>query len=274
MNRSTSELLNRFGRLAIVHLPERVDRYRALSAELARIGIDINSPKVCLPPAPRPSDANGFHSPGVYGNFLSHLEILRAAARDGLESVWIIEDDAIFSHRFVRTQSLIVKHLFEGERWDICFFGHSVSRRLPRSSSGFVRFNGPFIWAHCYAVGARALPRLIGYLEETLQNPPGHPDGGRMYIDAALTFFRRRNPDLVSLVSSPCFSVQAGSPSSLNNMHWYDRSSLTRNAVGIARRFRDQCWRFGIHRMACGLETSDDAIRSASPWPPTAAMDR
>lgn len=65
-------ILDYFDRMAIVHLPNREDRFRALRAELSRIGIDINGPKVTIPDPPMPDHPNGYHSRGVYGSFLSH----------------------------------------------------------------------------------------------------------------------------------------------------------------------------------------------------------
>ena len=43
------------------------------------MGIDIPLPEVQVPYVRRPEDANGFPSRGVYGNFLTHLGILREA---------------------------------------------------------------------------------------------------------------------------------------------------------------------------------------------------
>ena len=79
-------LIDYFDRLAIIHLADRIDRYRPLVDELLRIGIDIGHGKVIIPDAPRPSDAYGFPSRGVLGNFLSHLAILKSAHRDGLNA--------------------------------------------------------------------------------------------------------------------------------------------------------------------------------------------
>ena len=53
-------LIDYFERLYIIHLPERTDRYHALSRELAAIGVAIEGPKVRLPPPPRPQESNGF----------------------------------------------------------------------------------------------------------------------------------------------------------------------------------------------------------------------
>ena len=173
------------------------------------------------------------HSRGVYGSFLSHLEIIENAYRDGLDSVWVLEDDAIFSRRFRSQQQLIASHLRDHE-WDLCFIGHTVHNRLPDSPTGLLRFSGPFIWAHSYAVHRRIMPRLIEYLRQNEDRETGHPDGGKMYIDAAFFFFRQQNPDVICLVSSPCLSVQKGSPSSLSPNR-YERYSGARFLMNLAK---------------------------------------
>src|SRR5437016_1620214 len=119
-------LFEYFDRVEIIHLPERTDRLEALRNELARVGLDIDSPKVAIPDAPRPETANGFPSRGVYGNFLSHLDIIQRAYEDGLDSVLVLEDDALFSHSFNRYQTTIARNLGMYE-WDELFLGHSIS---------------------------------------------------------------------------------------------------------------------------------------------------
>ena len=69
-----------------------------------------------------------------------------------------------------------------------------------------------------------------------------------MYIDGCYNLFRRFNPDVVALVSNPVLSVQKGSPSSLNNLPWYERPKFARGLVGLARSVRDELWRrTGLH---------------------------
>ncbi len=263
-------LLGYFDRLAIINLPERTDRIAALRRELARVGIGLDNPKTTIPHAPRPSDANGFPSRGVYGSFLSHLEIIEAAERDGLESVWVLEDDAIFSRRFEQAQGQVARLLSE-HPWDLCYVGHSLSRGLPRSPTGLLRYNGPFTWAHCYAVHRRAMRPLIDYLRLAIDRPVGHPEGGKLYIDGAYSHFRMQNPQIVSLVASPCLSVQKGSPSSLNDGPWYDRAAALRSLATAARAARDELWRRGMLHIGpkgeMGDETPDPARFPATPWP-------
>jgi hypothetical protein len=231
-----------FDRIAIIHLPDRRDRFLSLSTELRDMGIDIRQPKVQIPHAPIPSDWNGWPSRGVYGNFLSHLGILRQALQDGLQTIWVLEDDAIFSRRMRREQQALVETLKERE-WDLCFFGHSLTHELAQQPTGFVAPNADFIWAHCYAVHARVLPRLVAYLEQAVTLPEHHPEGSRLYIDGAFTLFRRFNPDVVALVYNPALSIQKGCTSSLNDPKWYDTVAVTRPLVSLARRARDHWWK-------------------------------
>jgi glycosyl transferase family 25 len=232
-----------FDRIAIIHLPDRRDRYQSLATELRDIGFDIQQPKVQIPHAPVPSDWSGWPSRGVYGNFLSHLGILRQALQDGLQTVWVLEDDAIFSRRMRREQRALVKTLQERD-WDICFFGHSLTHeQLAEQPVGLVAPNADFIWAHCYAVHARVLPRLVSYLEQAIALPAHHPQGSRLYIDAAFTLFRRLNPDVVALVYNPALSIQKGCTSSLNDPRWYDTAAVTRPLVSFVRRARDHWWK-------------------------------
>lgn len=240
-------LVEFFDRTCIINLPERPDRLKLIRKELRRCGGEQHPEKVQVPFAPKPEDANGFKSRGVYGSYLSHYNILQDALRDGLETVWVLEDDATFCHRMVRKQDWIIERL-RAEPWDMCFLGHSLTRELDGMPRGLVHHSAPFRWCHCYAVHARVFTRLLAYLEQNIQNPPGDPRGGKMYIDGAYNLFRRFNSDVVSLVANPALSVQRGSVSSLVSGRWYDRSRLFTPVIAAARSARDELWRWtGIH---------------------------
>jgi glycosyl transferase family 25 len=272
-------ILDYFDRLAIVHLPAREDRFRALRGELSRIGIDINGSKVSIPNPPMPETSNGYTSRGVYGSFLSHLEIIENAYRDGLDTVWVLEDDAIFSRRF-KDQQVAIAQCLRANAWDMLFLGHSGWRKLSHSPTGLLRFSGPFIWAHCYAVHRRIMPRLIEYLRTTIDRESGHPDGGKMYIDACYFFFRQFNAEVICVVSSPCLSVQKGSPSSLGSGR-YDKYPAMGPILNLARGIRDESWRQGWLRIngPQWVVADDFKLRSspAQTWPTEAsahAMDQ
>ena len=235
------KLIEYFDRTCIINLPERIDRLTVLRKELKRFGSDGQQSKVQVPFAPRPDEPNGYASRGVFGSFLSHLEILKSAMRDGLSTVWVLEDDATFNDLMVHEQDQIIDHL-QKTVWDMCFFGHSLERELAGIPEGLVPHTAPFRWAHCYAVHSRVFPRLIAYLEETMANPVGHPRGGRMYIDGAYNLFRRVEPDVVVLTANPAMSIQRSTPSSLAIGPWYDRTILSA-PVSLIRRARDEIWR-------------------------------
>jgi glycosyl transferase family 25 len=240
------QLIDFFDRLYIIHLPERVDRYQALKKELATIGIDIQGSKVRLPKPLYPTDAHGFPSIGVYSNFTRHLGILKECLEEGVERVWILEDDAIFRHqlRQEKEQEELIQRLSQND-WDLCFLGHKISKAALRSQPrGLVPFQDEFLWAHCYCVHARVLPQLVQYLEETLVNPEGHPRGGRLYIDGAFNMFRHLYPEVVTLVSNPNLSSQKGCPSSVAQRRWYDGYTVTRPIIATLRSLRDEAWRF------------------------------
>lgn len=236
-------LFEYFDRVEIIHLPERTDRFLALSNELARAGYDIK--KAAIPHAPKPNGTFGFSSTGVHGNFLSHLDIITRAKDEGASSVMVLEDDAIFSQRFRRRQSAIADQLSKMQ-WDILYIGHSLQGGTStRVSPDLAQFAGDLLWAHCYVINRSVMDRLTHYLNYTLQAPPGDPKGGKMYIDAAFTLFRRQNPDVVCLVTDPCLSVQKGSQSNLGR----GKSWVGQNLPGIlstARAVRDECWRYGL----------------------------
>jgi glycosyl transferase, family 25 len=187
-----------FDRIYIINLPERADRLQSITRELDALGI------VRVPHAPRPLESNGFPSRGVYGNFLSHLNILNEALTDGLSRTLVLEDDAIFrtSFRKASVQEALIAELNHAP-WDMCFLGHSLTTELRSLKIGFVESKAEFRWAHCYCVHKRVLPSLIKYLNETLANSPGDPRGGRMYIDGALSMFRRFNPEVHCFLSNP-----------------------------------------------------------------------
>lgn len=226
----------------IINLPEMTKRCEATLKELARLGIRRDSTKIQIPFAPRPADANGFSSRGVYGNFLSHIGILKDARDKGFKRILVLEDDAYFSKRFERQQEDLVEAL-ESIAWDICFPGHSLKAEIVDQPDGLVRTQAGFMWAHCILVNHTILDRLIAYMEATIDRPVGDPLGGKMYIDGAYSMFRTLEKDVRSFVWKPVLSLQRRGPSSLGMNHWYDRIRILAGFVACLRAFCDFLWR-------------------------------
>lgn len=237
-------LLEAVDAIEIIHLPERADRHRQLAGELRKIGISIDGPQVHIPHAPRPDDPHGFPSRGVYGNFLSHLGILKRALDRDSPRVMVLEDDAIFRSRLRdhEFQRRLVEELKQ-PGWGMCFLGHSL--RLPRNRSAqlLVESREHFRWAHCYIVNGTCLRSLVDYLEAVIERPRGHPLGGKMYIDGAFCLFRDQHASFRTLVAQPVLSNQRGSPSSLGTRRWYHHVPLADAVSKTARDLRDEVWR-------------------------------
>ena len=84
-----------FLQIRIINLPARRDRRRQMEAELRRAGLGAD-PRVAFFPGIVSPDHAPFRARGEKGVFLSHLSILREAAKAGA-SVLILEDDADFT---------------------------------------------------------------------------------------------------------------------------------------------------------------------------------
>jgi hypothetical protein len=234
------DLIDYFNRVAIISLPESRQRLASLMAGLQYLGIPTAHPKLQFPKVPRPAEADGFTSHKVRSNFLAHLQILRDARDEGLDNVWVLEDDAMFSRRMRHSQASLVSTL-EQREWDLCFFGHSL--KPLGKPTGLVPTRLEFIHAHCYAVHGKVLRRLVEYLEQTLERPVGHPLGAKVPTDGGFNLFRRFNPDVVTLVSNPLLSRQKGCPSGIQDGRWYDKYPLARSPLAGARLVRDELWK-------------------------------
>lgn len=78
--------------------------------------------------------------------------------------------------------------------------------------------------------------RFLEFLELVLERPPGHPDGGPMYYDGALSTFQMQNRDINTYVVVPTLGYQRSSRSDLHPTSLLDELSLlTPFAKGVRR---------------------------------------
>jgi glycosyl transferase family 25 len=219
----------------VVNLPERTDRLREITAQLDAMGMPFAAGEVELFPAINPAEADGFPNTAVRGCFLSHLEILRDAQARGVASLLVMEDDLQVLPQDVETLSSMAEHLVE-RPWGIAYFGHSLPS-APEQTPGWVAFHGELRTSHFYAVHASVFNRLIAYLEDCLERPPGHPVGGPMEYDGALNMFRLWHPDTITLIAQPSLGGQRSSESDIHPSG-VQRVSGIREAVTLARLVR------------------------------------
>ena len=223
-----------FAQVFVINLPYRTDRRREMGTQLARIGLGFDSPAVNLFPAVRPAAAGSFDSIGARGCFLSHLQVLRAAAGSG--SVLVLEDDLDFAADIDRSLPLAMSAL--PATWGIFYGGCRATfeaeaaplrRAMPAQELGeshFVAFNSHVV-----------LP-LVAYLEAILHRPAGHPEGGPMHIDGAYSIFRRNQPEIETYVAAPLLGRQRPSRTDIYGLLWFDRLPVLRQIAQVVRRVR------------------------------------
>ena len=227
-----------FDRIYIVNLPSRSDRRKWIIGELKRVGLELTPGKIEIFPAVRPDHPGGFTSIGARGCFLSHLEILRKAQQDGLANVLVMEDDLAISKLFKIYQGSLGERL-QGSSWGFLYLGHvhPFEKQLDQGFS-LESFTGPLLTTHFYAVNGRIIPELIEFLEQILERPPGHPDGGPMHVDGAYSRFREKYAtDVLTLVASPSLGSQASSRSDITTS-WVDQAFILKNLSDAVRKVK------------------------------------
>ncbi len=234
-----SVLLSHFEHISIINLPDRADRRKEMESELRQLGSTPKAGLVEFFPALRATAKDDWPSFGARGCFLSHYTVLKQARERGLRNILVLEDDCEFAQLLVEIQRNIVKTLSETP-WDFVHLGHS-ERPAATETPALVRWYGPVMCTHLYAVNHAVLDRLVTFLEQVMQRPEGHPEGGPQHYDGALAMFRAQNEDLVTLLAAPNLARQRSSRSDIHG-RWFDQVPGLRAAVNglrkVSRRVR------------------------------------
>jgi hypothetical protein len=104
----------------VINLEFRTDRRVEMQRQLARIGWSAT-----FFPAIRPDDAGDFDTIGTRGCFLSHLGVLKHAAKQDRDMV-LMEDDLTFSEDFSNLWCSAYEAL-QTNRWSIFYPGHLLT---------------------------------------------------------------------------------------------------------------------------------------------------
>ena len=234
-------LFDAFERIVVINLPERTDRRREMVAELRRVRIDPCDARLKFFPGIRPANAGRFPSVGARGCFESHLGVIRAAIRDRVASVLILEDDLALHPAACADQPALVQRIRAGG-WDFAYPGHALALPGAPAEPAWAETRSPLVCAHFYGLHRRVLADLREYLEACARRPPGHPDGGPMHVDGAYSMFRARRSDVVTLITTPSLGGQRSSRSDITENRWFDRQPLLRELAGVARKGKN-LWR-------------------------------
>lgn len=207
-----------FDRISVIYLPERQDRLRSIRKQVRRLDIEVD-----WFTGLKFEKAGGFPKASVRGCFMSNYTILSQAVKAPVHNLLLLEEDCVFSHRLIRREAEILQELDHAE-WDFVYFGGETRIDgkkvsvdtipnhffVPVSSSLNIRMT------HFWACRGQAISRLVEFMAETLERPRHHPDGGPMHFDACLNQFRRRNPDIKTLIALPNLGWQLRSASNLS----------------------------------------------------------
>ena len=226
-----------FERIFIINLPSRTDRQAEIAAQLKAIGLSLDDANLELFPAVRPDAAEGFPSIGARGCFMSHLGVLRAAQRLGLQRVAIFEDDLDFTGDFNTLIQSFIQGL-ESEDWSLFYGGHRmIPTPLTNLPAGLAKVASDEAIETCHfmAFQGEAISSAIDYLERILERPAGDPEGGPMHVDGAYNWFRRANPHFKTVLASPELGFQRASRTDIHDLRWYDSTPLVREAVAGLR---------------------------------------
>lgn len=234
-------LLDTFGRIIIINLPERADRRAQIDAELRRAGLSLTHPQVTLFPAIRPTETAGFPSIGAHGAFRSHLGVLEQMLAQDWDRALILEDDMAFAPGFAARLPALGQALRTRD-WAM-LYGHpgDLPHKTPApDAAGLITLPADLglIQLHFYAVTRPCAQVAVPILRAMMTRPEGSPDGGPMHVDGALNWVRRTNPALIALAIAPEIAQQRASRSDIADPRWHDRLPLVRSLTALARRIR------------------------------------
>jgi glycosyl transferase, family 25 len=237
-------MIDVFDKTYVINLVSRKDRLAEMSDQLKSIGTRFDS-RLAAYSAVQPREQAGFRTIGAHGCFRSHLGILEQAARDGLKSVLILEDDVNFARNFSRLGEP-VKQALQSTAWDVFYGGHEVVAPATVASADFVAeglrrapHDMPILLAHFVAFRGNTIPRLVDYLNLMLNRPAGHPEGGPMDVDGAYNWFRKSHPDAVTLLADPQLGFQRASVSDITPGKWFNYVPALSSAAAAYRKLRN-----------------------------------
>jgi hypothetical protein len=230
-------IIDYFDRTAIINLPERADRRAETRDEFRRIGWPIENEKVDFFTALRPKTPAGFPNQGVRGCFLSHMNVIKKAKHDNLANILVMEDDIAFISDIDKIAADALQAL-DHTNWGFLYLGHEYTSD-PSSGTRLEKITEPLLFAHFYAVNSVIFDRFLEFLEQVLERPPGHPDGGPMHYDGALSTFRMQNRDINTFAIIPSLGYQRSSRTDLHSLSFWDNWAILNPLTSRIRRLKN-----------------------------------
>ena len=229
-------LIEACGEMVVINLPHRSDRRAEFDAQLRRIDLSFEDPRVHLFAAVRPDDPGGFPSIGARGCFMSHLGILQQARDSGAETVLICEDDLDFAADLPARIAALTQAL-RSEPWDMLY--GFPPEGLADGPLAVLPPDRHVMCAHILALRRPAILAAVACFEAILSRPPGDPAGGPMHVDGAYNWLRKGAPSLRVLAANPAIGFQRASLTDIAALGWKDRLPVVRDLMRVARKLRN-----------------------------------
>ena len=232
-------LFDYFDHTYIINLEHRLDRRREMLDNLGRLGVSLDARPISFFKAVRPENAGGFRTIGARGCFMSHLGVLKDAARSGYDKILIFEDDLDFTADFERRVPGVVQAL-EEKQWGAFYGGHEIPNLKPRGDLVLEEIPNEIGVICNHFIGFRAphIAQLVEYLEAILSRPPGDPAGGPMDVDGAYSWYRGSHRDCLTFGCFPPLGVQRPSRTDISDTPWYDRLPLLNEPLRKLRKLK------------------------------------
>lgn len=231
-------LLDLFDHIFIINLPTRTDRKAEIAAQLARLNLTLDHPKVHLFAAIRPADKGEFETIGARGCFESHLGVLTEAIALGAETFLILEDDANFSDDF-EARIAGLKRTSHQTPWDMWYgWNPLVAPGEAGDALAVIPSKTSFPCSHFIGMRRDVAVKALAYLQAIAARPYGHPDGGAMHVDGAYAWFRAAHPDIVTVFPVKPATYQRSSRTDIHDLKWFDRIGVLAPLMRTLRRLK------------------------------------
>lgn len=244
-------MLEYFDQIYIINLASRQDRLLEMQAELNKIGVDFNHPKIHVFTAIKPESHDGWPTAGTKGCYLSHLGVLKDAQDHHYQRILILEDDVSFTQYFDILMGETITQL-KNYPWDIFYGGYRVEAPVQEaiidayqhsqslSKNLFLSLPETEIFClHCVALTGPTIAKLVDYLEKIMAKPMGDPTGGRMHVDGAYNWFRKEHSHIATLLAYPQLAHQRSSRTDIHDLKWFDTLPIFKSAASAARKVKN-----------------------------------
>lgn len=238
---TASAMRTLFDRVYVINLPERVDRKREVAEQLGLVGLSFDDPFVELVAAHRPADRGDFESIGARGCFLSHLDVLDRAAKAGLNSILILEDDvnwtalakSLSDEDIVMLKETGWQFLHGGSGHDGGWGAASLRLRPVPGEEGLML-------SHFIGLRGPAIRQAADYLHAMLARPAGSPEGGPMHVDGAYCWLRKDHPDMAGYICEPSLARQRASRSNVSEAVGFRAIPVVARVLDVLRALRSR----------------------------------